>query len=107
MSDKKRRNKSAGPAWARDGGPMSGPDTRTDALEYPWELVEGPDFWKQISTLVEQKTRKINAQREQILEAFVAETGCLPSECEQVEEWSTDGMGKVWYVRRRASHAEG
>ena len=31
----KRKNLSAGPAWARDGGPLSGPDARFDIQEDP------------------------------------------------------------------------
>ena len=44
---------------------------------------------------------RILEQREQIIEAFIAETGCKPSECEQVME-ATEG-GYTWYVRKRGS----
>ena len=37
----------------------------------------------------------IAKQREQILEAFIAETGLLPSECEQVLQ------GDRWWVQKR------
>lgn len=40
--------------------------------------------------------KQIMQQRERILEAFIAETGCLPSECEQITQ---DHMR--WFVRRR------
>lgn len=43
--------------------------------------------------------RRINEQREQIIEAFLAETGCSPSECEQVVQHTPDGL--CWFVRRR------
>ncbi len=39
---------------------------------------------------------RINAQREDILRAFIAETGLAPSECEQVHQ------GSRWWVQRRA-----
>ena len=39
---------------------------------------------------------EITASREKILEAFIAETGCLPRECEQVTV--IDGNTIRWYV---------
>ncbi len=42
----------------------------------------------------------IMEQREEILNAFIAETGLKPSECEQVIE--TDGMLIRWYIRKRS-----
>lgn len=37
----------------------------------------------------------VYAQREKILEAFIAETGLIPSECEQVAQ------GNKWWVQKR------
>lgn len=42
---------------------------------------------------------RVLANRESILEAFVAETGYLPSEIEQVEVHEGDTVR--WFVRRR------
>jgi hypothetical protein len=42
---------------------------------------------------------QINAEREKILAAFIAETGLHPSECEQVTVHGTNGMR--WYIRKR------
>jgi hypothetical protein len=42
---------------------------------------------------------KRDAERERILAAFFAETGLLPSECEQVTVHGTNGMR--WYIRKR------
>ena len=53
-----------------------------------------------IGKLVEETMRLVLAQREAVIEAFIAETGLLPSECEQVEQTHTDGT-KTWYVRKR------
>ena len=38
---------------------------------------------------------RIMASREKILEAFIAETGFLPSECEQIQQ------GDKWWVQKR------
>ena len=42
----------------------------------------------------------VMTSREAILEAFIAETGLKPSECEQVSRTEADGT-IVWFVRRR------
>lgn len=49
-------------------------------------------------TINEIKER-IYAQREEILEAFIAKYGCEPDECEQVVEKTLNGMR--WFVRKR------
>lgn len=45
-----------------------------------------------------QRVNDIMTQRERILEAFIAETGLLPSQCEQVEERRPEGF--KWYIRK-------
>lgn len=42
-----------------------------------------------------------DAQREQILQSFIAEHGCLPSECEQVTVHGQNGLR--WYIRKRTA----
>ena len=48
---------------------------------------------------VEDAMRYVTQNREAILTAFLAEHGCLPSECEQVQV--TEGTTIRWFVRRR------
>jgi len=55
---------------------------------------------KNIEKLIAAKMQEINSQRERILEAFIAEIGCKPSECEQVMQRQSDG-GYIWFVRKR------
>jgi hypothetical protein len=49
---------------------------------------------------VEEIWREVLNQREEILKAFIAETGLYPSECEQVEQRNPDGT-ITWFVRKR------
>lgn len=58
-----------------------------------------------VMELARQKYESILANREKILEAFIAETGYLPSEVEQVEQ-RLDESGNPhtisqWFVRKR------
>lgn len=57
-----------------------------------------------MSDMVKYKMKRffynIMKQREEILKAFIAETGLLPSEVEQVEVQHPDGTIS-WYVRKR------
>jgi hypothetical protein len=55
-----------------------------------------------LESLVRRKVEHIMANRERIVEAFIAETGLRPSEIEQVEERSEDGRTVRYYVRKRA-----
>ena len=53
----------------------------------------------QTDELVREKSKEllqnILQQREEILKAFIAETGLLPSECEQVTQ------GNKWWVQKK------
>ncbi len=49
---------------------------------------------------VDERIRFIMANRERFLEAWIAETGLLPSECELVEEMHPSGKIVV-YCRKR------
>ena len=49
---------------------------------------------------VQEKLRIINNNKEAIISAFIAETGCKPSECEYVEQYYADGSIK-FYVQKR------
>jgi len=59
------------------------------------------DLQKEQSRKVKEILIAITRQRELILKAFIAETGCKPSECEQVEQRHLDGSIS-WYIRKRA-----
>ncbi len=48
---------------------------------------------------IEYAYRCIMERQEQIIEAFIAETGCLPSECELVHTFR--GQQVVWTIQRR------
>lgn len=52
-----------------------------------------------IQRRVEDAMRLVTQNREAILTAFLAEHGCLPSECEQVQV--TEGTTIRWFVRKR------
>ncbi len=45
--------------------------------------------------IIKENITQIMSKREKILEAFIAETGLKPSECEQVMQ------GNRWWVKRR------
>jgi len=57
-------------------------------------------FENALRVAVVEMSGKLMQQREQILEAFVAETGCLPSECEQVMQ--VNGTQIRWRVQKRS-----
>jgi len=48
---------------------------------------------------VAEVLQRIHENQEMIIEGFLAETGCLPSECELVQQ--TDGLVIRWHVQRR------
>ena len=64
-------------------------------------IVGGYDttFDKSIQERVNEAMLRVSAQREAIVEAFLAETGYLPSECEIVQV--TEGTTIRWFVRKR------
>lgn len=66
----------------------------------------GPDCYcdKGLEAAVNRAMRRVSEQREAIIEAFLAETGLMPSECEQVETINADGT-RSWYVRKREEEA--
>lgn len=53
-----------------------------------------------ITEFVQSALDRVYAQREEILEAFLAETGCKPSECVQVLQNTPNGV--IFYVKRRS-----
>lgn len=56
-----------------------------------------------LSTLrekVREKLLAIRRQKEFIIEAFIAETGCKPSECEQIQRIHKDGSIS-WHIQKR------
>lgn len=61
------------------------------------------DLMTEITRLAEEQTRYVLAHRERLLCAFLAETGCKPSECELVETFETTPTGSrvVVTVRKR------
>ena len=61
------------------------------------KLENGQD--NTLVSLVNEKIKEIMKQREFIVEAFIAETGCMPSEIEQIEERTESGI--KWYLRKR------
>lgn len=48
-----------------------------------------------IEDMADEMHASIMRQRSRIIEAFIAETGLLPSECEQVTQ------GNRWWIRKR------
>lgn len=50
---------------------------------------------------IKNRIEQIMAQREEIVTAFIAENGCLPSECEQVVYSDPIGSPNVHYFIRK------
>ena len=67
----------------------------------PWSFL--PPLPDEAALLTEAVLRpyfdSLYAKREEIVQAFLAEHGCLPSACEQVIEHTRAGLR--WYIRRR------
>ena len=65
-------------------------------------ILKGEEKFSMSKDLIPQIQAKYNEilkHREAIIEAFIAETGCHPSECEQV---ITHDMNTIkWFVRKR------
>lgn len=59
------------------------------------------DFKERIAELCRQKLAIVAAKREELVTAWIAETGLLPSQCELVEQRSSDGLTVTVYVRKR------
>jgi hypothetical protein len=55
--------------------------------------------WDKLRTKAAEKLEECYAQREEILEAFVAKYGCGPEELEQIEQG--DGFSKRWFVQKK------
>lgn len=53
-----------------------------------------------IQKWVEERCRQIMAQREKIIESFIAETGLRPSECVMIERRRHDG-GWEWAIEKK------
>lgn len=63
-----------------------------------------PVFKKEMALILGKGNREAeqrDAEREKVLRAFIAETGCLPSEIEQVTVHGQNGMR--WYLRKRSA----
>jgi len=57
----------------------------------------------ELHAAVEKRMKFINEHREELVEAFIAKTGCQPDECELVIEncWDSGGMQiEITWVRR-------
>jgi hypothetical protein len=68
------------------------------------EILElNPDLATGMFNISETALKGIYSQRENILQAFIAETGCKPSEAEQVVEFRHFGSEAkiIWKVRKR------
>jgi hypothetical protein len=72
--------------------------TDTDEMHDFVERMTGMKL-QPFQKIVQKKIWEIYKRREEILEAFIAETGCKPSECEMVITRTPTGY--QWYVRRR------
>lgn len=49
------------------------------------------DFQFELSRMVDEQMRAINENKEKYIEAWLAETGLLPTQCQLVERWKADG----------------
>lgn len=63
------------------------------------EGYKEPDWSKMFDTQTKETVKKIYAQREEILTAFVAKYGCEPDQVEQVLEMQPTKM--IFYVQKR------
>jgi hypothetical protein len=50
--------------------------------------------------LIDEKLRYIHENRERLLEAWVAETGCLPSDAMLITQECGDGTTRMWIERK-------
>lgn len=69
----------------------------------PQWLVEPPeasDYVKKILKIARERWDHIDAQREEILEAFLAKYHCDPKDCVQVIQTMDDGSQK-YFIRQR------
>lgn len=57
----------------------------------------------EIAALANERIRVINANRERMIEAWIAETGLLPAQSELVEQHHRDGTITVHVRRRQAT----
>lgn len=57
----------------------------------------------QIADLVEKKMKFIAENRERFVEAFLAETGFLPSEVVMVQKEDGPGRTHIWFERKTAA----
>jgi hypothetical protein len=60
-------------------------------------------FQEAIDKAVAERMKFIAANRERLIEAWIAETGLLPSESEMTEQHMIDGTIRVTVGRRRQS----
>lgn len=56
--------------------------------------------------IVRKYLEDIAAKREEIVQAFIAQHGCLPDECEMVEETVGDANRSSWRIQKRALNPE-
>ena len=76
-------------------GAITMPKIFSTSLDFPEESIKMKHFADNIYEEVMQ-------QREYICYAFIGETGCRPSEIEQVEKTNPDGT-MSWYLQKRQS----
>jgi hypothetical protein len=58
-------------------------------------------FNQQIMDAADAALRRVNANRETLIEAWLAETGILPSEAMLVEQRMNDGTIRFWVEKRK------
>ena len=63
----------------------------------------GDSLSAEIMRIAAERQRFIMANRERLLEAFMAETGLTPSECVQCVQTMRDGTIRFWVERRGPS----
>lgn len=71
------------------------------AVEIWRERAKKNQGMRKLLNTVREKLLAIGRQKEFIIEAFIAETGCKPSECEQIQRVHKDGSIS-WYIQKRA-----
>lgn len=58
------------------------------------------DFQEKIRKAADERIRFINANREKLIEAFIAETGLAPSDCVQCIQTMPDGTVRFWVEKK-------
>jgi len=58
------------------------------------------DIRQELEERIKKILIEVNSNKELIIRAFIAETGCKPSECELIEQHEENGDIK-WYIRKK------